>query len=166
MRQLAARALQTLHVVRAGRAVQRSPEEVERRKSIRQGVQYTLMMIVALISCYGAWRAVETGNRLTHDEHSTCVIQARGLPAGHQQAASWQDIHKLITLLLLLPPTSPARPVPPADRQQVIPTGASGATGTTGVAQTVLRGLAVDLNGHLTEYLAEEAMQPGTRHCS
>lgn len=144
----------------------RTQEERDLRKEIRQRVQYALMMIVALLATYAAWQARETGNRVTRDEHSTCVIQKRGLPAGHQLADAMTDIHELLSVLLLLPPASPARPVSKTDRQRAVPTGATGSSGLTGTAGAVLRGFAVDLNDHLSQYLAAESEQPGTRTCS
>ena len=77
------------------------------------------------------------------DAHSTCVIQARGLPAGHQLAASMKDIYSLLTL----------RPVSAADRLR--------AAETPPPVELLVR----SLDGHLAAYLKAEAAQPQRRSC-
>lgn len=74
--------------------------------------------------------------RVAHDEHATCVIQARGLPAGHDLAAALSNLHSLVTL------PEPRRP-PPA-----------------------VAVLIAGLNGALTGYLSLEAKQPASRSCT
>lgn len=102
-----------------------------------------LFVIVCFVAGW-AWKELTaTSDRATRDEHSSCVIQARGLPAGHELAASMRDIHMLLTF----PPTSAAerraaRNVPPG----------------------VLR-IERDLAGHLSRYSKAESKQPATRHC-
>lgn len=73
--------------------------------------------------------------RVATDEHNTCVIQARGLPAGHDLAAALSNLHSLVTL------PEPRRP-PPA-----------------------VAVLIAGLNGALTGYLSLEAQQPAGRTC-
>lgn len=88
----------------------------------------------------------QRGAQLRRDEHNTCVIQQRGLPAGHELAASMADIHALLTF----PPTPAAR----REQAQVPP-------------WQLRRELAVlkDLDAHLAKYSAAEAKQPQTRRC-
>lgn len=124
-----------------------------------------VVIIACVISAYAAGQAFSTSHRVSRDEHASCIIQARQLPAGHQLAAVMTDLHELLAVLLTLPPASPSRPVPKPDRQRTVATGATGPTGTTGVASIVLHGFAVDLNGHLVRYLSLEAQQPSSRHC-
>lgn len=81
--------------------------------------------------------------RLATDEHSTCVIQARGLPASHELAASMADIHALLTLS----PRSKAQRL--AARQ----------------TPPYVRKLVADLNTHLGGYQRREAKQPQSRRC-
>lgn len=76
--------------------------------------------------------------RVAADELQTCVIQARGLPAGHQLARSMKVIYTLLTL----PPAPGAVPPPPKIEQ-----------------------LLLNLDSHLARYLAAEAKQPPTRTC-
>jgi hypothetical protein len=77
--------------------------------------------------------------RVIRDEDATCLIQARGLPAGHQLAATMRDIHTILTL----PPTPGAAPTPPAVSE-----------------------LITDLNQHLSAYLKAEKQQPQERSCA
>jgi hypothetical protein len=76
--------------------------------------------------------------RVAMDEHDTCVIQARGLPAGHQLAASMKVIYVLLTL-----PVAPGAAKTPAPIEKLILT----------------------LDHHLAAYLHAEAKQPPTRTC-
>jgi PAS domain S-box-containing protein len=75
--------------------------------------------------------------------HASCVIQARGLPAGHELADSMSDIHRLLTL----------RPTTSAQRQSAADEPAP------------VRALLADLNQHLTNYQQAEARQPHHRKC-
>lgn len=77
-------------------------------------------------------------NRISDQAHAGCVIQARGLPAGHELASSMADIH----MLLIQPRRSGQPPPPPA-------------------VAAIVR----DLNFHLSRYLGIEAKQPATRRC-
>lgn len=76
--------------------------------------------------------------RVADDEHATCVIQARGLPAGHQLAATMKYIYVLLTL----PPAPGAAQTPPK-----------------------IEKLILALDSHLAAYLKAEAKQPPTRSC-
>lgn len=76
--------------------------------------------------------------RVAADEHQTCVIQARGLPAGHQLAATLRYVYVLLTL----PPAPNAVPTPPKIEQ-----------------------ILLHLDSHLARYLAAESKQPPTRSC-
>ena len=76
--------------------------------------------------------------RVSRDERRTCQIQARGLPAGHQLAASMRDIHALLTI----PPSPDAPPEAP-----------------------YIKRLVRDLDGHLAAYLRAERAQPHRRSC-
>jgi hypothetical protein len=82
--------------------------------------------------------------RVAHDEQATCAIQARGLPAGHQLAASMRDIHKLLTT----PPTTRAQRLAATQRPRAV------------------TALLKSLDAHLAAYLQAEAKQPQTRACS
>lgn len=99
------------------------------------GVLIALLMVSA---GFADWDVIHQGNRISNDEQQTCVIQARGLPAGHELAASMKDIHALLTF----PPSPGSRPVPRPVR-------------------TVVN----DLNQHLAKYLRDESKQPQTRAC-
>lgn len=85
----------------------------------------------------GAWKLTAS------DEHSACIIQARGLPAGHELAASMADIHALLTL----PPTSTAQRL--------------AAKNTPANVTAII----ADLNMHLAKYSAAEDKQPAHRSC-
>lgn len=76
--------------------------------------------------------------RVVNDEHQTCIIQARGLPAGHQLAASMKVIYVLLTL-----PPSPTAKATPAPIERLI----------------------LALDHHLALYLHAESKQPPTRNC-
>jgi hypothetical protein len=82
-------------------------------------------------------------DRISDDEHSTCKIQAQGLPAGHELAVAMRDIH----ILLTLKPESEAQKLAalnmPADVKIIL----------------------ADLNMHLALYQTYESMQPQTRQC-
>jgi hypothetical protein len=82
-------------------------------------------------------------NRVSSDEHATCIIQARGLPASHELAASMADIHKLLTV----PPVSAAQKA----RQKATPAH--------------VLAIVKDLNAHLAVYQGLESKQPATRSC-
>lgn len=113
--------------------------KADRRERMPLGAQirYAIMMLSLLVAAYATWQATLVGNRQGRDEHQACVIQARGLPAGHQLAATMRDIHTLLTL----PPRAGHR-TPPA-------------------IQVIL----VDLDAHLAAYDRLEAKQPATRTC-
>jgi hypothetical protein len=79
-----------------------------------------------------------TAGRLTRDEHETCIIQARGLPASRLQTHAWADIQTLISIPH--PHTGP----PPPPR---------------------LVHLAENLRTTLAAYTKIETKQPATRTC-
>jgi hypothetical protein len=81
--------------------------------------------------------------RVARDEYRTCVIQKRGLPAGHALSASMANIHALLTQK---PRTAGQR----AARQQ---------------EPLSTRRIVRDLNRHLARYTRLEASQPRTREC-
>lgn len=107
------------------------------------------VLFVSVCVLFGLMAAAFTdlAHRLTNDERSTCAIQARGLPAGHELAATMADIHTLLTL----PPTAAQK----RQQSQVPPK----------LLAHELHVLA-DLNAHLGKYSAAEAKQPETRKCS
>lgn len=105
-------------------------------KNLTLAALVVAVMALTVATFYG-W------NRITSDEHSTCLIQARGLPAGHELAASMLDIHMLLTA----PPTTPAERRAVAERPQSI----------TRIVRS--------LDDHLAAYLAAESRQPGGRRC-
>lgn len=97
-----------------------------------------LIGVLVIASAYNTIKTFDVTGRVSSDEHSTCLIQARGLPAGHQLSDSMADIHVLLTV----PRTAHSAPVPPA------------------IAKVL-----ADLNGHLAAYTADEATLPHTRIC-
>lgn len=139
--------------------------------SLRTRVYFWLAIGVACIAAYAASTALHGSHEASHaasqasrasyraaqaqseiavlvarvaaDEVATCKIQQRGLPAGHELAASMVLIHRLLT-------------IPPATQAQKL-----------AAAQTppAIRALLVDLNQHLSKYNALEAKQPRTRSC-
>jgi hypothetical protein len=119
---------------------------------VRGRVQYAIAMASFFVVAVAATVAIRntsdlstTSHEVNHlvkrvamDEHNTCVIQARGLPAGHQLAASM----KVIYVLLTLPVAPGAAKTPPK-----------------------IERLVLDLDSHLAAYLHAEAKQPPTRTC-
>lgn len=126
-----------------------------RREDLRQGFAgwwlqparrgWVAVLFLVLLASNAAGWSLYSGNRdrLIHDERKTCSIQARGLPAGHELAASMRDIHALLTL----------KPVTPAQKL---------AAANMSASQIRIVG---DLNLHLAAYLAAEAEQPRGRSC-
>lgn len=108
-----------------------------------QAAQQIQIAIVTVTNTGLAQRNSALGHRIARDEHRTCVIQRRGLPAGHQLAASMIDIHKLLTL----PPASAAQQLAAQNTPPAV------------------RAIVSDLNRHLTKYTSREAKQPQTRRC-
>lgn len=103
-------------------------------------VSRAYVIVLFLLVCGvagGAWELV------SHDEHSACVIQARGLPAGHELAQSMRGIHMLLTL----PATSEAERLAAANTPPEV------------------RRIERRLTMHLAAYLKAEDAQPATRHC-
>lgn len=86
------------------------------------------------------------GSRLGIDEHASCLIQARGLPAGHQLVGVLADLHRLLTL----PPTSASRA-----RARSIPRW----------ELRIERHVVKDLNHHLAVFGRLERSQPPTISC-
>lgn len=109
----------------------------------RARVYYGVAIVSSLIAAYAATQATLLGRRLSSDEHATCIIQARGLPASHELAASMRDIHTLLTL----------RPQSRAQKLAAESTPSS------------VKVLLADLDLHLSRYQSAEAKQPATRTC-
>lgn len=104
----------------------------------------TLFLGVCLVFALISASYIRITDRVTSDEQQTCLIQSRGLPVGHQLAASLDDIHSLLTVK----PTSAAQKLaaknePPA-----------------------LKAIIFDLNYHLAQYQAKEGKQPRYRNCN
>jgi hypothetical protein len=133
-------------------------EDLLGRRETRQRVQYTIMMLVALLCCFGVLKSVNASNgtssdtrslstltaRVAGDEHATCVIQARGLPAGHALKNAMVDIHTLLTLPLTPAQVAQRRKSPPSPQ---------------------LLGLLANLDRNLGVYAELEDKQPATRTC-
>lgn len=96
------------------------------------------MVVLIGLFAVGWVKLVHVNDRVTSDEQRTCSIQARGLPAGHELAASMRDIHSLLTI----PPAPDAPPTPPR---------------VTWIVKA--------LDGHLAAFLRDEAKQPHGRAC-
>lgn len=94
--------------------------------------------VCTLLIAYLTWKVLTVARQQHQDEMATCIIQAHGLPANKQLAASLKDIH-----ILLLLPRAPGAKTPPIKVERLI----------------------VDLDSHLAAYQALEAKQPRTRHC-
>lgn len=82
-------------------------------------------------------------NHQTRDEHTTCVIQAQGLPAGHQLSATMSALYQLLSL----------RPTTKAERLAASQIPAS--------EKALLEKLAL----HLHRYTLAESKQPPSRSC-
>jgi hypothetical protein len=98
--------------------------------------------ILFLLLC-GVFAAVSLGYehrgaQIRHDEHAECVIQARGLPAGHDLSAAMGEIHALLML-----PERPGQAKPPPAVASILSA----------------------LNMNLAAYTAIEAKQPAYRKC-
>lgn len=88
-------------------------------------------------------RVGDVATRVKDDEHASCIIQARGLPAGHHLAKIMEDLYVLLTVR----PSSQQKQQP-----RVPPTAQQLAT---------LKGLTAELK----MYSAIELKQPTTRKC-
>lgn len=84
-------------------------------------------------------------SRIKSQATTSCKIQKRGLPAGHELAKSMNDIHKL----LLLPRTAPDPRAPKPPFNEAFN------------AKWIIK----DLNMHLAVYQTLESKQPKTRKC-
>lgn len=104
---------------------------------------YILYGVVVLLLGIALAAFGHENSLLKAQAHRSCLIQKRGLPAGHELAASMADIHKLLTA----PPTTPAQRVRAAQ-----------------TPQPVLQ-IVADLNRHLARYQNLEARQPQSRRC-
>lgn len=80
-------------------------------------------------------------DREARDEHTDCVIQARGLPAGHHLAHAMGDISELL---------------------QALPPAVAGESRM----QLHLRAIALDLRSQTHAYATIESKQPRKRTCS
>ena len=104
----------------------------------RRNALATLIIMLVLSAAYADIRVFQLSSKLGKDEHQTCLIQARGLPASHDLAESMKGIH----ILLTLPPAPHAKRVPRK-------------------IETILR----NLNRSLAAYQKAESHQPLTRSC-
>ena len=100
---------------------------------------------VYVITLYVLLCAVAGGGwlKIAHDERSVCVVQRRGLPAGHHLADAMNSIHALLTLT----PTTKAERLAAAETPRAV---------------KVIEG---QLTASLAAYQAAEAKQPQTRSC-
>lgn len=104
-----------------------------------------LMVLVVLLMAsagFADWKVLKLSNNLSRDEHTSCVIEAQGLPAGHELAAVMSNLHAL----LIVPETARQRA---AQRLET----------------PLQRYLTGQLNGHLAKYQKAETTQPHTRRC-
>jgi hypothetical protein len=119
-------------------AINQNNDTIHKARSALSNTQAALANTkVALQQSQAALAEVKTQARMS------CTIQARGLPAGHELAATMNDIHKLLL----------HRPTTPAERRQ--------AAQTSPAVRRVVR----DLNRHLAAYQRAEHKQPHTRRC-
>lgn len=86
--------------------------------------------------------------RLSHDEQTACVIQARGLPASHRLSSILHDLYVLVTL-----------PETPAQRQRV-------KDALPPKEYTTYKNALTNLTGGLASYAKVETKQPKTRSCA
>lgn len=109
---------------------------------------YVGVLFLGLCALFGLFAVgyEQRGAELRRDERNTCLIQQRGLPAGHELAATMADIHALLTL----PPTAATK----RQQSQVPPK----------LLAHELH-LVTDLNTHLAKYSRAESRQPATRKC-
>jgi hypothetical protein len=89
-----------------------TPQDRQHHRSGRDTAFYCVIAIIAVLAAYGAGSAQNAAStaqgaaaRVVADEHATCVIQKRGLPAGHALSSVIGYIHALLTL----PPTPEQR---------------------------------------------------------
>ena len=106
-------------------------------RSAAQSAQQAAMSASAYL---GQVKALE--QRLSRDEHASCLIEARGLPAGHALVGIMADIHVLLTR----PPTRAERRAERHEPRKV-------------------RLFLDALNGNLATYTRLEAAQPHSRKC-
>lgn len=59
-----------------------------------------MVIMFLLLAGLGSLGGVELLSRVSGDEHRTCLIQQRGLPAGHALANVVSDLHFLVALPL------------------------------------------------------------------
>lgn len=108
------------------------------RPASNLGVAVLFTLLCLLFGLF-AFEFEERGNQISGIQHSACVIQARGLPAGHDLAAAMGEIHSLLTL-----------------------PRAAGSAPTPAPVESILSAL----NANLAAYTALEAKQPSHRKCS
>lgn len=102
-----------------------------------------IALIAVLNSATASHQATRVAKRVATDEQTTCQIQARGLPAGHELAASMQGIYALLTL----PAQSKAQKLAAKNEPESV------------------HRVVASLDQHLAAYLKAEARQPQTRAC-
>ncbi len=108
------------------------------RRTFVETLAGLLIILLAVGVAYDSARVFSLSHRLGGDEQQTCLIQQRGLPAGHELADVMADVHALLTY-----PPAKGQPVPPLPEQWTI----------------------VSLDRDVALYLRDEAKQPASRHC-
>jgi hypothetical protein len=121
--------------------------EQQTADAIRNLVIVCVILAVALVvaialASWGLGRAIIANDAVGAAAQDSCVIQARGLPAGHELAAALSNLHSL----LIVPETAAQKR---AQRSET----------------PLQRYLTDQLNGHLAKYQAAEASQPHSRSC-
>lgn len=111
--------------------------KVLRRAVIGLGI--AVILLAGLIG-FGAYRLLRVTSRQSSDEARTCVIQQKGLPAGHALARVIGDIHEIIGF----------RPVAKSHAVPLNPEELS---------------VIADLNAQAALYAQLESQQPQSRSC-
>jgi hypothetical protein len=111
--------------------------------SRRTRILRNLGVAVCLVAMTGAFIVMvfiadHTNSKLSSDEHATCLIQQRGLPASKALAESIKDINELLTPA----PGERSAPVPPRTLAVI-----------------------VNLRAETARYVRIEAKQPSSREC-
>lgn len=116
-------------------------------KRVYVGVLFLLLCGIMVAQGIAVNQIRDTNRRVRDDERASCTIQARGLPAGHELAASMAAIHMLLTF-------KPSAATQARDRAETPPAQLT-------AEFAVVRAL----DTHLARYQALEAEQPTTRRC-